>query len=178
MVLFSTLVQLHDFVKIVELLCSPSNMACQKELLSKSAAVHKQSLSAFTTESGNSMNIEHKSDLHLAWVLPSQLRRISDINKHLALSHCREIKESVWGNWFDAISVFPLASWSTETKRIIYGAYFILYLKIRKVKDLSCNLIIMSSWGFVHCAQFVHCFLSVPHFVLSAICILEAWDLF
>lgn len=156
MVVLGALVQSHDTVKIVELLHSPSNMARQKEWLSKSGAVHKRGLSAFTTKNASSVDIPHRSGLHLACVLPEQLRGISNANGCLALSHCREIKISVRETGVMLLlSVCPLASWSTETGHIADGTYFILSLKI--VKDLSCSLSTMSSWGFVHCALFFCC---------------------
>lgn len=104
MVILGALVQSHDTVKIVELWHSPSNMARQKEWLSKSGAVHKRGLSAFTTKNASSVDIPHRSGLHLACVLPEQLRGISNANGCLALSHCREIKISVRGNWCNAIA--------------------------------------------------------------------------
>lgn len=43
------------------------------------------------------------------------------------------------------LGVSPLVSQGTKTVPLTDGAYLILSLKIRKVKDLSCNLVILSS---------------------------------
>jgi len=66
-------------------------MACQKELLLKCGAVHKQGLSAFTTKNASSVSIQHKSVLHSACILPNELRGISSVSRHLTLSHCSKI---------------------------------------------------------------------------------------
>lgn len=44
------------------------------ELLSKPEAVHNQGLSAFITKNASSLNIEQKSGLHLAYILPNHLK--------------------------------------------------------------------------------------------------------
>lgn len=79
-------------------------------------------------------------------------------NRPWALSHCRD-RRRAWGSWFNAIAecFSPLISQSTRTVPLTDSAYFILCLKIRKVKDLSCSLVILSSWGFVQWVLFSLC---------------------
>lgn len=177
-ILFCALVQFHDIVKIVELCHSPSNMACQKELLSKSGAVHNQGLSAFTTKSGSSMSIQCKSGLHLACRLQNQLRGISDVNRHLASSHCRKFFKKVWRNWFNAIGECLSAGFAEHWDWACYWwclfhPFFENYGSERSELQFNHYVFCLSA---VPCLGAVFFLFLVP--VSSGICILEAWDLF
>lgn len=95
--------------------------------------------------------------LHLC-LLPDQLRASSDVKQALSSVTLQGHKNSLWGaGLMQLLGVSPLVSQSTKTVRLIDGAYFILSLKIRKVKDLRCSLVILSSWGFVQCVLFSLC---------------------
>lgn len=123
-------------------------MACQKELCTKGFCLHS-----------HSKEQEHCTQewQHLC-VLPEQLRASSDVQQALIPVTLQGHKKQPGGTGLmQSLGVSPLVSWSTKTVRLIDGAYFILSLKIRKVEDLSCSLVILSCWGFIRCVLFSLC---------------------
>lgn len=70
------------------------------------------------------------------------------------------------------LGVSPLVSQSTETVPLIDSTYFILSVKIRKVKDLSCSLVIV----FLRLCPAGAVFSLSLTLVLSAVSVLDAWD--